>query len=306
MIFWGGTFISGRMLAGHVSPPSAAFLRFVTAATILMIILYRKNRCLPSVPRRFFLPIFCLSLTGVFSYNVLFFWGLQSVDASRASVIAANNPIFIALFASLIFRERLGLIKSLGVPVSVLGAVIAISKGNLAGLFGGALGWGDLMIFGCVLSWVAFSLIGKAVIAHIPPLTVITYASAVGALLLLFPAMMNDVFGKLGGYGFIDWGNIVFLGVFGTALGFVWYYQGIEHIGATRAGLFINLVPISALIMAFFFLGEPITVSLLIGTALVLTGVYLTNYGFAHFNRRTGISGEGRPIKDKCFSPRKR
>jgi drug/metabolite transporter (DMT)-like permease len=289
MIFWGGTFISGRMLAGHVSPFSAAFLRFVTAATILLIVLYRQNRGFPYVPRRLLLPIFYLSLTGIFSYNILFFWGLQSIDASRASVIIANNPILIAVFASLIFQERLGLIKSLGVPVSVVGAVIAISKGDVAGLLGGAFGWGDVMIFGCVLSWVAFSLIGKTVIAHISPLTAITYASTMGALLLLFPAIMDGVFENFDNYTFHDWGNILFLGIFGTALGFVWYYQGIEYIGATRAGLFINLVPISAIFMAFLLLGEPITVSLLVGTILVLSGVYLTNYGLAHLHKLTGI-----------------
>jgi len=287
MIFWGGTFVSGRMLAGNVSPFSAAFLRFVTAATILLIVLYRQNRGFPRVPVRLFLPIFFLSLTGIFSYNILFFWGLHSVDASRASVIIASNPIFISVFASLIFRERLGLIKSLGVPVSVAGAVIAISKGDMSGLLGGAYGWGDVMIFGCVLSWVTFSLIGKTVITHISPLAAITYASTVGALLLLFPAVIDGVFENINNYKFLDWGNILFLGIFGTALGFVWYYQGIEYIGATRAGLFINLVPISAILLGFLLLGEPVTPSLLIGTALVLSGVYLTNYGLAHLRKLT-------------------
>ena len=282
MIFWGGSFISGRMLAGHVPPFIAAFLRFAIAATILLIVLYRQNGCLPTVPKRLLLPIFCLSLTGIFSFNILFFWGLQSVDASRASVIIANNPVFIAVFASLIFRERLGLIKSLGVPVSVFGAVIAISKGDVAGLLGGGFGLGDLMIFGCVISWVAFSLIGKAVIVHIIPLTAITYASTMGALLLLPPAIMDGMFGTIGKYTFYEWGNIAFLGIFSIAIGFVWYYEGIEHIGATRASLFMNLVPISAIIMAFLILGEPITGSLLIGIVLVLSGVYLTNNGFQH------------------------
>lgn len=285
MIFWGGTFISGRMLAGNVSPLSAAFLRFLAAAIILLIVLYRQNRGFPSVPRRLFLPVFCLSLTGVFSYNVLFFWGLHSTDASRASVIIANNPIFIAVFASLIFRERLGLTKSLGVPVSVVGAIIAISRGDLAGLLGGAFSWGDLMIFGCVLSWVAFSLIGKKVITHISPLAAITYASTVGALLLLIPAAIDGVFENFVNYTFIDWGNILFLGIFATAFGFVWFYQGIEYIGATRASLFINLVPISAIFLGFLLLGETITLSLLAGTILVLSGVYLTTYGFEHFHK---------------------
>ena len=291
MIFWGGTFISGRMLAGHVSPFSAAFLRFVAATAVLLTVLYRQNHGFPRIPGRLLLPIFCLSLTGVFSYNILFLWGLQSIDASRASVIIANNPIFIAVFASLIFRERLGLIKSMGVPVSVMGAVIAISKGDVAGLLGGVFSRGDLMLFGCVLSWAAFSLIGKTVISRIPPLTAVTYAATAGALLLLFPAIMDGVFRNLVNYTFKDWGNILFLGIFGTALGFVWYYQGIVYIGATRAGLFINLVPISSILMAFLFLSEPITVSLLVGTALVLSGVYLTNYGLAHLRKLKGVPG---------------
>jgi drug/metabolite transporter (DMT)-like permease len=289
MIFWGGTFISGRMLAGHISPFIAAFLRFATAATILLIVLYRQNSGLPTVPKRLLLPIFCLSLTGVFSYNIFFFWGLQSVDASRAAVIIANNPVFIAVFASLIFRERLGLIKSMGVPVSVVGAVIAISKGDVAVLLGGGFGLGDLMIFGCVISWVAFSLVGKAVLFHMTPLTAITYSSTMGALLLLPPAIMDGIFGTIGKYTLYDWGNIAFLGIFGTALGFVWYYEGIEHIGATRAGLFINVVPISAIVMAFLILGEPITGSLLIGIVLVLSGVYLTNNGFPHLHQLNAI-----------------
>jgi drug/metabolite transporter (DMT)-like permease len=67
------------------------------------------------------------------------------------------------------------------------------------------------------------------------------------------------------------------LGFFGTVLGFLWYYQGIQKIGPTRAGLFINFVLISAIMLAFFFLAEPITMSLLIGTVMVSLGVYLTN-----------------------------
>ena len=179
----------------------------------------------------------------------------------------------------------------------MVGAVIAISKGDLAGLLQGAFSWGDVMILGCVLSWVTFSLIGKTVIAHISPLAAIAYASTVGALLLLFPAVMDGVFENFTSYTFHDWGNILFLGIFGTAFGFVWYYQGIEKIGATRAGLFINLVPISAIFMAFLLLDEPVTLSLLIGTVFVLSGVYLTNYGYVHLHKLKGV------LRGKCANP---
>jgi len=65
--------------------------------------------------------------------------------------------------------------------------------------------------------------------------------------------------------------------VFGTVIGFVWFYEGVKLIGPTRAGLFINIVPISAVVLAFLILQEPITWSLAAGAILVLSGVYLTN-----------------------------
>jgi drug/metabolite transporter (DMT)-like permease len=73
------------------------------------------------------------------------------------------------------------------------------------------------------------------------------------------------------------WLSIVYLGIFGTCLGFVWYYEGIKQIGPAKSAVFINFVPISAVIMSFFLLGETVDASLLIGAALVLSGIYLTN-----------------------------
>jgi drug/metabolite transporter (DMT)-like permease len=78
-------------------------------------------------------------------------------------------------------------------------------------------------------------------------------------------------------YGLSDWLGISYLGLFGTVLGFVWYYEGIKKIGPARAAQFINFVPACAIILAFLILGEPITGSLLIGGLFVISGVYLTN-----------------------------
>jgi drug/metabolite transporter (DMT)-like permease len=83
----------------------------------------------------------------------------------------------------------------------------------------------------------------------------------------------------------MEWLGIFYLGFFGTVLGFVWYYEGIRAIGATKASQFINFVPISAVLLAFLWLAEPFTSSLVIGTGLVWTGVYLTTSP----SGRTGI-----------------
>jgi drug/metabolite transporter (DMT)-like permease len=134
-----------------------------------------------------------------------------------------------------------------------------------------------LLIFGCVLSWVSYSLIGKIVMRDVLPVSAVTWACLIGAAVLLPTALFEGMAANLADYSMPAWISILYLGFFGTCLGFIWYYEGIREIGPSKAGVFINFVPISAVLMSFFLLGETIDASLLIGAALVLTGIYLAN-----------------------------
>ena len=275
-IFWGGTFVAGRSLAQHVGPYSAAFLRFAVASLFLVFITWKVEGRLALLKKGQLLPVFLLGLTGVFFYNVFFFKGLKLIEPGRAAIIIANNPILIALLSAAIFKEKLNAIQATGIVISVTGAILAISKGDLRVILPGHLGWGEFYIFLCVASWVTFSLLGKAVMSGLSPLASVTYSSLTGTLLLLIPAFREGIVNCIN-FSIYDWWNIFYLGFFGTVLGFVWFYEGIKKIGPTKAGLFINFVPISAILLAFFLLDAPVTFSLLIGALLVTTGVYLTN-----------------------------
>jgi drug/metabolite transporter (DMT)-like permease len=276
-IFWGGTFIAGRVVARGVGPFSAAFLRFAIASIFLLFITYKVENRLPPVKKSQVIPLILLGMTGVFSYNVFFFKGLKIIYAGRASVIIASNPVFIALFASYLFKERLTLTKFAGIVISVIGAIVVISRGRPIEIFQGNVGLGELFIFCCVMSWAAYSLIGKAVMKDLSPLISVSYSSVVGAVGLSIPAYLEGMVQHVSHYSTMEWLGIFYLGFFGTVLGFVWYYEGIKAIGATRASQFINFVPISAVVLAFFLLAEPVTSSLVIGTLMVCAGVYLTN-----------------------------
>jgi drug/metabolite transporter (DMT)-like permease len=109
------------------------------------------------------------------------------------------------------------------------------------------------------------------------PFIPVFYSSVVGAAALFVPAYFEGMMRDWVHYATADWFGIFYLGFFGTVLGFVWYYQGIKMIGPMKAGQFINFVPISAVLLSFFILGEPITLSLLVGAIFVISGVYLTN-----------------------------
>jgi drug/metabolite transporter (DMT)-like permease len=283
--FWGGTFIAGKLLADSMDPFSAAFLRFFIACICLIILTIRIEGRLPGFPLKCLPLILCMGLTGIFSYNLFFFSGLNHIQANQASLIIASNPIFISLFSALFFKEVLNLPKTAGIILSVTGALIVISKGDLFDLLNLRISRGELMIFGCVASWVAYSLLGKKAMNHLSPMVSVTYSSIAGTVMLVFPAVSHGMIGKLSGFSAVDWTSLFYLGFFGTALGFTWYYEGIKQIGPMKAGLFINFVPISAIVLSFLILGESLTVSLAIGAFFVISGVFITN--------RFGQTGSG-------------
>ncbi len=278
-LFWGGTFIAGWQVSRshHLGPFSIAFLRFALASVLLLSLARVKEGRFPRLNKRQILLVLALGLTGVFAYNTLFFKGLSLIEASRASLIVETCPAFIAIASALLFHERLAGLQIVGIPLSICGAVVVISRGDLGQIATGGVGRGELFLLGCVLNWAAFSLLGQVAMRRLSPLVSISYASLAGALALAGPALYEGLAQTVLHASLLDWTSIAYLAVCGTVIGFVWYYEGVRLIGTTRAGLFINFVPISAVILAFLMLREPITWSLAVGAALVVSGVYLTN-----------------------------
>lgn len=276
-LLWGGTFIAGRIVSAQMGPYCAAFLRFAMASALLLWLLVRTEGGVPRLSPRVLLGVVLLGMTGVFSYNLCFFSGLATVHAGRAAVIVATNPIFIALLAAVFFREPLSRAKVAGIALSVTGALLVISHGDYAALLAGGLGTGDLWIMGCVASWVAYSLIGKAVMGGMSALAAVALSCTAGTVLLAAPALNEGLLAELPGITPTGWASLAYLGVLGTVVGFTWFYEGVRTIGPSRAGVFINFVPVSAVILGFLVLGEPVDLTLVAGGALVLSGTWCAN-----------------------------
>lgn len=276
-LFWGGTFVAGKLAAQNVGPFSIAFLRFAIASALLLPLTRSREGTFPPLKRSQILPVILLGMTGIFAYNVMFYKGLKLIEASRATLIIATCPIFITIFSATFLKDKITWLKALGIVISVSGAAIVISKGDLSRIIEGGLGRGEFYIFCCVLSWSAYSLIGKNVMKSLSPLTAVSYSAVVGAIALAVPALFEGLTGYIANQSARDWLCISYLGVFGTVVGFVWYYNGVKQLGPMRAGLFINFVPIFGILCARLILKEPITPSLAVGAVMVISGVYLTN-----------------------------
>lgn len=277
MVLWGGTFIAGRLVVQDMGPFVAAFCRFAVATVSLVGLTYAVEGTLPQPPRRLWPLLGLLGLTGIFAYNAFFFAGLQTVEAGRAALIIALNPMAIALGSVIFLKEPLSRTKLLGIGLSLVGAAFVISGGDLPGLLRGDIGRGEILILGCVVSWMIYSLLGKAVMRDLSPFAATTYACGAGALLLLGPALSTGLGAAMTTASPTTWLGIVYLGLFGSAVGFSWYYDGLRQLGPARAGVFINLVPVCAILLAALLLGERPTPALLVGGSLVLLGVAITN-----------------------------
>ncbi len=166
-LFWGGTFIAGRHVSQHLDPFTIAFLRFAMASALLLALAWSQEGRLPRLTGGQFVLVALLGATGVFAYNALFFMGLRLIEASRASLIVSMSPAFIAVASALFLRDGSGKLlahplRAAGILLSVFGAVVVISQGDLRRIFTGGVGLGELFSLGCVLSWVVYSVSARS------------------------------------------------------------------------------------------------------------------------------------------------
>ncbi len=284
-LFWGGTFVAARVVSNHMDPFTASFIRFAAASLFLILAAIAKGITIPFPSKGQIIPSILLGMTGVFAYNVFFFSGLQTITAGRASLIVAINPVAISILSDIFFHEKMHAGKIMGAFLCFTGVILVISHGNPVSLFSSGVGRGEFFLLGCVVSWVTYSLLGKVVMKDLTAFAAVLYACVTGAAALFPLALLENITGKIGGFGGADWLSLLYLAFFGTTLGFHWYYEGIAAIGAARASVFINLVPVAGVFLGWLLLGESVNLSIIAGATLVLSGVYLTNIPMPKLHR---------------------
>lgn len=273
---WGGTWPVGRVVSSAVGPWTAALLRFVMAggALVLICILQGGPRILQIRAKQ--LPgLFLLGASGIFGYSFLFFTGLQTTDASRAGLIVGGTPACIALTAALIARRWPSPLAMSGILISLIGVSVVISSGNPFILLRGDARIGDLMILGCVFCWTAYTLLARRVMLEVPPLVAVTWSCLVGVTLIFPFAIHAGLPEEIQSIDATVWTGLFYLGVPATGLAYYGYYFAIRRIGGVAAGIFINFVPLFALLFGWLFLDEILRTGELAGGLLVISGVII-------------------------------
>jgi drug/metabolite transporter (DMT)-like permease len=274
---WGGSIVGQKLALGSFSAVETSVLRGLGALIILIPLWWWQEGGAVTFSSRDLGGLAALGL-AVLGNHLLTLFGLRYIGAAEAGVIIGASPAITAALSSLLIRD---------VPFRAVWAGCAVSFAGVALVSGAGTGsageqpWlgGTLVVLGLV-SWALYTVGGRQTMERFSPLTV-NWTTLLISILFQIPLLWTDQ--KLAAAGgasvpLAGWLALGYLIVFATALGQQAWLYGVQGVGPARAGIFVNLIPVSALLLSAVILGEKIGFKELAGIALILAGVWLVNW----------------------------
>ncbi|PZO77296.1 MAG: EamA family transporter [Mesorhizobium amorphae] len=276
-LLWGGNSVAGKLAMGHVSPMLLTSSRLGLALIVLVVIgrhhLKREREAV-----RANLPLlFTLGLFGFTLFNVALYSALLFTSAVNTSIEQAAIPMLIFIGNFLLFGQRVAWGQIAGFSLSVLGVVLTAAHGEPARLLALDVNRGDAIMLVALLVYAAYTVM----LRKRPPLHWLSLMTALTGLAFLssLPFVFAEwAWGALLWPDAQGWAVILYAGLLPSLVAQVFYIRGVELIGANRAGLFINLVPICGTLLAVAVLGEQVFAYHAAALALVLAGIALAEW----------------------------
>lgn len=275
-ILAGASVVATRAVIEEVPPLSLAVLRFGQGGLILTLCLgvwasgmFRLRR--QDIP---FLALLGLLLYAIFPFA--FNAGLRWTEASRGSLMLATAPVWTAILAHAAGREQLSRRQWVGLVLSMVGVGIAVASRGLDWQGERLAFAGDGLILLAAICGAAYSVLVKRAFIHYSALTITAYGMLFGTVILLPAALLEGLPSvRLGGQPLV---LVLFLGILGGALMWWLFAYALGKMTPSQVIVYINLNPLTAMILAVILLGERLTAPVLVGFIVVLSGVLLVNW----------------------------
>jgi drug/metabolite transporter (DMT)-like permease len=273
---WAGNIVLAKGVAALIPPVSLAFWRWVVALLVLLPLTwpYVKRDWKTALARWKFLAL--VALLGIASFNTLLYMAMHTTTAINGALIQTTMPAVIIVMSLILYGERVSWIQAAGVTLCVVGAGVVVLKGRWQALIEMALVQGDLLMIVAVVLYALYSvLLPKRPDMH--PMSFLVYTFGLGALGLL-PLYLWEI-SAVGAFTLTPGvaGSIAYVALFPSIVAYFFWNRGVAVIGANHTGLFINLIPLFAAILAIIFLGESLQAFHLAGMALILLGFVMFN-----------------------------
>jgi drug/metabolite transporter (DMT)-like permease len=277
-LIWSGNFVVARAIIHEVPPIALAFFRWLTASVIILPLAWKELRVeWPALKTHF--PYFLLTaFLGISLFNTLvYIAGHYSPAINLALIGTTSSPIIAIILARIILKERIPLLRIIGLSICIAGILYLLSKGSLQNLLGLHFSHGDIWV---LLGATAFSFYTILVRKKPKAITARVFLFAIfslGTLILLPPYLWER-----SQYPPIDFTPklltvILYLGLGTSVISFLCWNAAISRLGAARTSLFGNLIPVFASLEAVWFLQEKITAIHLVSGLLVICGLVIAN-----------------------------
>jgi drug/metabolite transporter (DMT)-like permease len=275
---WGANAVFGRMAVGEISPMALVTARWLGVSLLLALFAHRHlRRDWPALRPHLFL-VTSLGVLGFTAFNALFYVAAHYTTAVNIGIIQGSTPMFILMGAFLAYRTRITRLQAAGVVLTMIGVAIVGSGGSFARLAALAVNFGDVLMVGACLLYAGYTvgLRKRPPASALGLFAVMAFAAFMASLPLVFTEMSLGLFQWPTMTG---WIIVALVTLFPSFLAQIFFIQGVTLIGPGRAGVFVNLVPVFASIMAVVFLNEPFEAFHAIALSLVLGGIWLSERG---------------------------
>jgi len=275
---WGGSFIATKIAVREVSPVTVVWLRFLIGNIILGYFAWKhKELVLPE--RKDIFELLWLGFLGITLHQWLQSSGLVTSEASTTAWLVSTAPIFMALLGWLFLKEKLSWQTITGFLLATAGVLFVVTKGDVQSLFNGGFGTsGDILILISAPNWALFSVLSRPILKRFSAIKVTFYVLFFGWLLTSVQFLAGHHWVEFSQLSTTGWASIAFLGIFCSAIAYIFYNDGLKSLPATQVGAFLYLEPLVATIVAAVVLSESIVLASLAGGGLILFGVWVVNH----------------------------
>ncbi|MBI2022558.1 DMT family transporter [Candidatus Daviesbacteria bacterium] len=281
-LIWGANFVVAKFALNDFPPMTLAFLRYALASLLLVpfLLVFEKKELkikLSHLPKLFTTAILMVTIN-----IALFYEGLKRTSAIDASVLSMSVPIFSVLGGWWILKEKIYWINLVGIILGFFGTLVILGLPLIfLGKFTSEGMFGNLLILLSSVTFVIGAILSKQLLKTYHPLILTALFFLIATLTLAIPAVFEYLSfptwaEKVSVLGYLSLG---FITILSTICAFFLLYWGMDKIGVIKANLFHYMEPAVAASLAVPFLGERISYSFIIGTCLVVLGVYWGTLG---------------------------